>query len=343
MSKLIQKFYIKKSSIYLSVALVVICAIAYILCTFFLNIEGMVQAQSMDTTKIAMLQTGKDILLIFISLFGANLLLGLLIEVNSKNALVSDIIMNDVVSAPEFYENLPADIQTAMCNALERRLFFPYDSVHNMFQNIRSRLIDTIRDYYFCNCTFVVSCNVKETYIEKVITRKVSLKSYENTFTITNYSLGQFKSKTISGLQPYEIESVEINGVSISSDDYGLGEDPKMRHLDEQNQYDSSMEYVYKKPIEINNQKETTVSVKYVTRTSKDDRISTFRVGKPCQNFSLIYSVIQQDKYRLAVDAFGFLDNADDSANNSSDSNVNICFSDWIFRYDGVTVVLLDK
>lgn len=103
------------------------------------------------------------------------------------------------------------------------------------------------------------------------------------------------------------------------------------------------MEYIYNKSLTIRNDKETILTVKCKTRTAIDDKSSTFRVIKPCRNFSLVYSITQHEKYRIGVDAFGFLDDADDSANNTSRSNVNITFNDWIFEYDGVVVVILDK
>lgn len=343
MSKYIQKFFIKKSSVCLCIILVFVCAIVYILCSYYLNLKNILPTDSVDVMKIAALQTIKEVLLIIISLFGANLFLNLLIECKAQNALVTDIIMNDVIATPEFYSTLSEAKQKSMYNALERTLYFKYDISHNMYQDIRDKLLTNINDYYFCKCHFAVSCNVFDSYIEKEVTRSLSLKSYEDAYIIHNYGFGQFTSKTVSGLKSCEIKSVEINGQQVPHTDYTMTSGARIHNLAEQNQYDCSIEYIYNKPITINSKTETLLCVKYVTRTSKDDRISTFRVAKPCKNFSLTYSVKQHEKYRIAVDAFGFLDNADDSANDASDSNVNICFSDWIFKYDGVTVALLDK
>lgn len=292
----------------------------------------------------AILETILNVLTVLISVCGVNLLFSVVIEVNSKNALIDEINANDVISSPEFYNLLSKTKKNNMYNALERSLFFKYDITHNMYQNIRYKLINNINDYYFCKCDYVVSCSIYDTYIEKEITRKISLKSYEDTYVIRDYNFVKFSSKTISGMKPCEVKSVEINNEKIEAPDYTIDTTGnRMNNLDEQNQYDSYIKYTYKKPLKINSKDETVVCVKYITRTSIDDRMSTFRVGKPCQNFSLIYSIKQHNKYRIAVDAFGFLDNADDSANNTSDSDVNICFPDWIFRYDGVTVVILDK
>ncbi|MDO5151257.1 MAG: hypothetical protein Q4D76_17985, partial [Oscillospiraceae bacterium] len=150
-------------------------------------------------------------------------------------------------------------------------------------------------------------------------------------------------SKKIDGMDSYEIVSFEIDGKKVDLKQNVQKKSIRASNLDEQNEYDMNIQYVYNKMLKVEKSKPKTVVVKCKTRTARDDISSTFRVKKPCKNFSLVYSIKQHDKYRLGVDAFGFLDDADESANNISDSNINITFNDWIFKYDGVVVCILDK
>lgn len=343
MRKKYNKFQIKKSSAWLICIILILSSVSYIACSYYLNLENIASVNDLNLEKVAKLQTLKDILLVIISICGANFLLGVVVEVKSKNNFLTDIIVNDVISCPEFYELMDDKNKNNIYNALEKQLYFEYGTTHDMFKSIREKLNNTIDDYYFDSCEYIVSCNISGNYIEKEITKKVSIKSYSNTYTIKDFSVGNFTSKLIEGVESYKLINFEINGDSINLEKNITEQSNKMSNLDEQNEYNSNKTYIYNKPLKINNKTPTIILVKAKTRTTIDDKASTFRVTKPCKNFSLIYSIKQHEKYRLAVDAFGFLDDADDSVNNTSAANINIKFKDWIFKYDGVVVIILDK
>ena len=336
----ITKYKIKSNSAWLILILLVVSGVAYIACTYYLNIF---ELNEYNINSIATLQTIKDVMLVIISISGTNLLLSLIVEIKSKNSLVTEIMLNDVISSPEFYQQMDNDKKLSMFNALEEHLYFKHNINHIMFKSMRNKIINMVCDYYYESCSYVVTCNVHDTYIEKEITKKVSLKSYDKSFTLKNFSIGSCSSKKIDGLDSYNLISFEIDNEEINLNKYVTQKLSKASNLDKQNEYDVNMEYIYNKSLTIRNDKETILTVKCKTRTAIDDKSSTFRVIKPCRNFSLVYSITQHEKYRIGVDAFGFLDDADDSANNTSRSNVNITFNDWIFEYDGVVVVILDK
>ena len=339
--KCFKKYKVKNGSLILMIILTIIFIVVYYICTFYINVEK-IQSNATNV-NIPFMQTIKDILLVAISICGTNLLLNILIEVNSKNKIVTEIIESDVISSPKFYEHMDTIDKERMYNALEENLYFKYTRAHDMFINIREKLNDTIDDYYFEECSYVVSCNVCDAFIEKEITKKVTIKSFDKNFVIKDFGVGNFTSKTVEDIESYKLISIDIDGNKIDLDKDIHSISNKMSNLDEQNEYNTNKTYVYNKPLSIRNDKAISVVIKCKTRTTIDDKASTFRVTKPCKNFSLIYSIKQHDKYRLAVDAFGFLDDADDSTNNTSSSNVNITFRDWIFKNDGVVVVILDK
>lgn len=341
-NKILKKFVVKQGVIVLSGMLTIICLCVYFYISYELNIET-INANSLQI-NVALLSTIKDVLVVLISILGTNLLIGLLVDVSSKNNLVTHIMENDIISDPYFYTLMEVEQKEKMLNGLIENIYFDNKDTKKMFYNILDKLKCSIDEYYFDKCEYIVSCNIYDNYIEKTITKKVEIKSFDENIIIKDFGLGSFASRKVAGLNTFELISVEVNGekMDATSEDIKLV-NRKLSNLDEQNKYDSYGGYIYGKNLHINNSIGTKISVSCVTRTSKDDITTTFRVTKPCRNFALIYSIKQHEKYRIAVDAFGFLDDADDSTNNRSDSNINIKFDDWIFENDGVVVSVLDK
>lgn len=345
--KCLKKFIIKRSTFVLLIILTVLCFLFCIVCSYYLNAQTNIEAESSNAIlgiNDTSLKTIKDILIILTTILGTNLFMSLLIDVRSKNQIVTDIIENDVISSPEFYEKMSEENKFKMCNALEENLYYKYGKEQQIFNEIRQKLKKNIDSYYYESCEYVVTCNIYDTYIEKQITRKVSIKSFDSKYTIKDFPISNYSTKSIDGVEAFKLESFKINDEKINLKNYvGTTHYNEVANLDEQNEYDISSRYIYQKPLDIYSDKETIITVKCVSRTSIDDKGATFRVAKPCKHFSLIYTLQQSDKYRLAVHAFGFLDDAKDSANNNSKSNINITFNNWIFENDGVVVIILDK
>lgn len=335
----LKKYKISPSSKWLILIVLVVCAVAYIMCTYYINLDEI----GNETINVAKIQTAKDVLLVIISMTASNLLLGIIVEVKSKNSIVSEIILNDVFSSPDFYKNMDEEKKKNMYNALQNELYYRNDVKNSIISEITEKIVVFLKDYYYESCGYVITCSIYDDYIEKDITKKVVLKSYDKSYTIKDFCIGSCSSKKIIGMDSYEIVSFEIDGKKIELSGNVVIKDAEMSNLGEQNEYDINKKFIYKKLIRVKKDKGTTIVVKCKTRTTIDDKSSTFRVVKPCKNFSLVYSIKQHDKFRLGVDAFGFLDDADESANNTSDSNINITFNDWIFEYDGVVVTILDK
>lgn len=340
--KKIKKFKISRGITICMIILVVILSIAYGACSYYLNLDD-ISISKNNIKDIATLKTVQNILLTVVSIFSTNLILSALIEVHSKNALITEIINNDIIASPDFYNSMSNENKEKIYKALEKNLFTDRLITNEMFVNIRKKLNEIMDDYYFESCEYIIICNVKDDYIEKEITKKVSIRSYDNEFSIKDFCVGNVSSKTIQGVETFKLLSLIINNERINLDKYVKNIPGKISNLEDQNEYDINETYIYNKVLKIFNKKPTTIVVKSKTRTTIDDKNSTFRVTKPCKSFSLNYTVNQSDKYRLAVDAFGFLDDADDSTNSSAKSNINIKFKDWIFKYDGVVVSIIEK
>lgn len=340
----LKKFKLKIGTFLLMLILTILCIIGCAYFSYYLNIY---EEQLKITPKynLVALKTIKDIFVVISSIFGTNLLLSILIDIRSKNQIVTDIIENDVISSPEFYNKMDDEKKIKMLNALEKHLYYKNMNVQEIFNEIRKKLNNKIKDYYYESCKYIVSCCIYDTYIEKEIIREVTIKSYDKKYQAKEFCIGRFSSKEVDGKKSYELKSLKINDEQTDLDNDIELVPCEILGLEEQNEYNISYRIIYKKPIMFYNDNDhnTTLVVKCLTRTTIDDKCSTFRVAKPCKNFALDYTLQQQTKHRLTVDAFGFLDDAKKSLNNNSKNNVHITFDNWIFENDGVVVTILDK
>jgi len=323
-------------------ALTIICIIFIIICSYLLNIE---REELSKITKInpIIINTLKDLLVVIASILGTNLLINGIIEVKSKNQLLTDIIANDIIASPNFYTYMDTVNQLKMCQALEKNLFFQNNTIkQDMSTEVRQKILDIKDPYYFEECDFIVTSTIYDKYIEEDVTKKIVIKSYGDSCHIENYPISNYSSKTTDVFVPFELLSVNINGKEINIENDIKQITSCKNSFDEQNKFNSNIRYVYNKKILINNKDGVNIILKYKTRTTIDDRLTVFRVGKPCKRFSLIYNLTPDEKYRLAINAFGFFDDGSATINDDSNYHTNIEFSNWIFTYDGVVIMILD-
>lgn len=339
----IKKYGVNQGSMITMIILVVISSLSIVILSYYINIENTLPIEDIDTNRLVVFESLREVCVVLASICGCNLLVSTIIEVKSKNKYISQIIKDDVISAPEFYENMELKDKEKVYEALERSLYFNTKGTQDMFNSIRTKLSTQIDDYYYEECSYAVTCKVEKEYIEKTTIKKIKLRSYEEKFVVDKLEIGNYVGKSISGMKTYELKEFKINGNTMDLTRDIAYVDYEMNNLDEQNEYDTAKTIVYNSSLTLSNAESTTVRIKVVSRTKLDDRISTFRVIKPCKHFSLVYSIENNENYRISVDAFGFLDDADESTNNESKNTINITFDDWIFKYDGVVVTILDK
>lgn len=333
----LKRYKIHKGVMIVLILLLFCCITCYFVLTVQVNFNSQITAST-----VAVYETIKSILVVIISTIGVNLLSSILIDKNSKNYFLNEIMLNDVIGSSEFYNCMNDNVKEDMYNALECNIFNQNTIKSSMYKSIRDKLNNMSNNYYYTKCSYSVTCTVHDTYIEKVIKRTTHIRSYDECKTLKRHKIIGFSSKRISGLQSFEKISLKINNEKIDESDckeIPANED----NWQEQNGYNYSIDYIYQKNLRIYNNKDTIIVMEYRTRTSVDDRMSTFRVSLPCKEFNLHFSLTQQEKYRLVGSAYGFLDDADNSNNNNSKANITIEFSDWIFKHDGAVVVILDK
>lgn len=139
--KYLKKFSLKSGTFILLIVLTILCLVICILCSYYLNIDTQNSNNVFGISNTA-LKTIKEILIILTTILGTNLFMSLLIDVRSKNQIVTDIIENDVISAPEFYEEMREENKLKMYNALERKLHYKYDKEQEIFNEIRQKLVN---------------------------------------------------------------------------------------------------------------------------------------------------------------------------------------------------------
>ena len=335
----LEKFHVSKTSKTWSFIVCVICCLAYILVSHF--------EDSLSFWGAIIL----DVLLVSISVLGTNLLLSILIETKSKNAMFTDFMANDIIASPEFYNNLSDKSKRKMLDALTLSTDLKGNAdMLKMTKTVQQKLLEIKKDYYFENCDFNVSIEDKGPYFEKTITRQIIICPYADELQIDNFSFVKVCILEDPAIKPFTWSSIKISdshsciNVNVHSD-IEEQELKTTNDISQKNGYNFAKEYLYKKPIKIkkDSQHLTTISLSYIIRCPKNDIFSTYRTAAPCKNFSVKCTISPIEKYKLYTGAFGFMDDAKNSPNNNLDHEINISLKDWAFAEDGVAIAIHEK
>ncbi len=340
-----KKFHVSLITKVLSIIICIICCIAYIIISHF------------DATEDISAFWGvlSQILLVIVSVFGTNLLLSVLIEAKSRNAMFTDFMANDIIASPDFYNNLTNENKNKMLDALTLSTVLNNNTdMLQMTKTVQQKLLEVKKDYYFENCNFTVSIVDKDAYFEKTIERQITLCPYDEELKLERFSLMKLCLLEDSALIPFTWKSIKISG-SFPSIDVDINSDideqdiKNTNEISKKNGYTYAKEYVYNKPIVIkrNTRKLTTITLSYIIRCPKEDIFATYRATAPCKTFSVKCTIKSSEKtgkkYKLYSGAFGFMDNASFSANNNNDNEINIVLKDWAFAEDGVAIAIHEK
>ncbi len=340
-SHILEKFHISSGTKVLSFVACIVCCLAYVLITFF--------EKTKEISAIWIILS--QFLLVFISVFGTNLILSILIENKSKNAMFTDFMANDIIASPEFYNNMSDDNKRKMLDAIFLSTDFKGNhDLLKMTKTIQQKLLEIDKDYYFENCDYNISIEDKGSYFEKTITRQITMCPYSKELQIDNFSFMKVCLIEDQAIKPFTWQSIKISDsshcteVDINSD-IEVREALKTDDISEKNGYNFAKEYIYKKPIVIkkDSQHRTSITLSYIVRCPKNDIFSTYRTAAPCKKFSVKCVISPADSYKLYTSAFGFMDNAGSSANNGRDNEINISLKDWAFVEDGVAIAIYKK
>lgn len=325
----------------------ILFSMLYVICLFYLRDETAVQYE--------LVNVGSNILLVGISILTTSIISIPMIDVRSKNSLYNTILLEDVLSSPEFYKHLPEAARLNMLHGLEKNLYFGGESIRdNMYESIRRSLTfdkagkKLTNGIYLESSVYNIKCTIGKDYIEKKIVKTIDVRSYKP-MRVKDFPLCRTKAPQLQGISTCELESLEIGRQPVVVDRETTHEDYEIKNdsYSMKSGYNRSREYRLKRKLSLAPDKECIIKICYNTYTPTHDVFYSCRTRYPSHKFNFTYAITGEnaDKYKLAVAAFGFVDDGKKNPNQHGDEspNIDISFHDWIFPSDGVAVAMLEK
>jgi len=344
-----KKFFIANKTIVFSIIIIIAGVVGYVLCLFAEYQQTVLAAQGELQHLIKWVSILKNVILVFISIFGTAILSMVLIEVSSKNNLYEDIILADILESDEFYNNLNHLKKERILRKLEDNMFFQGNPVlSEMYAEVKTKLpVVKQEKYYYESYDSSIICKLEGNKIIKTITKTICLKSFEGTEHITDYVLANHvcrsveKNCTIVGLTAYlnrnqeQEPTKEATTVPIDAMEKKCGYNLK-----------STISLV--RPLVLRHDETTTLTVHYTTSVSIKDKSFIFRAPVACKTSRFQFELDSNDdarkRFRVISCGFGFADSASKTHNDpSSDHSVNLTFENWTFPQDGVVIILEEK
>ena len=329
--KKIQKFKVTGKVWVISLILTIVAIGFFVYTTICLNTES---------KPNVLISTVKDISVIVMSILGTNLLVSVFVEVYNKNKILNDFFNKDIISASQYYTNLVPEQRCKMLKALEFSERCNNNIVmREMYESIQKKISEYKKDdYYFEELEYSVTCTDKGSYYEKDVLRTMRLKSYDGTCTIENYKIAEVNVGKINGnIDTFEVSSVYVNGQPVEYKPPCCADNSDVN--DCRNGYLDKITLELKEKIEFDNLTGIIITVDCITRCPKEDKVSTYRISRPCKKFTVSYTA--DSNYKLTGHAFGFLDSAEAYPNPKKKNTIKLGFSDWIFTDDGVIVTMI--
>lgn len=290
----------------------------------------------------------KDVSVIIASTFAVSLLIGLLIEKNSKEDFYTELVKDTILSST-FEDRLSDEEKDTICKNIFKSLRCQHnDALYNIYASFENRFVkeEFLKDeFYFEECEYHITCSVKEDCIEKNFIKTLKIRPYSSKCSLNNFKLGTYHNKYFGDKKSFEIKSLTINGNTISDADLKnrvvMNETvPNKRSLlDAKAGYTRKIECVYNSKITLSSTTQTTISYNYITRTDLSDNYLTIRSSRPSRNFKVDFCLKNNDYAAQAV-GFGFIDKAQKSPNSNEIQEVNVRFDDWVLPEDGVVIMI---
>lgn len=343
----------KHAKIGLGIALVILLAV-YIFLLYYENsfsITTMVQQnQKISEATIKTLNhinVFKNCFLIVLSMLSSSFISALLIDTNSKNSVITDLMKEDIFSNPEFYSLLDQPLKQRILNQLEKYCYFSGQSeLQYMFSSMRDSVLEMSKDkIYYDKCSLVIQCTIENGYIEKHILRTINVKSYDDRLKLNEHLLMTCAYTAVNAYQAIDIQQFKIGGKTIPKSEIQEISIDSNSPFNDKSGYTVMKKYIYQNSIDINSKDSTEISLSYITRVPLSDRTYSCRMPYACKSFSFDFSLkANSQDYRLNTVAFGFIDDGQKTPNLSEDHlSTKVSFNNWIFPYDGVAVTICDK
>lgn len=334
----LKKFKVSTGVLILTIVLTVVCGIVYWFLCYYIN-------NNSENTDLVNVVTIKDIVLVLLTILGTNLLISILVDVYSKNSIISEFFNKDIISSPDFYKRIDKEDREKILNTLELLDHCNNNKIlHNMYKSIENKMDGYLKDtYYLETCEYVVHSVEKNNYYEKETLRSMKLKSYEENYDLKKFKLAEVNISEIQGLPSFEINEVSINGRKISNKNIEKIIVDNDDSLEIRNGYNKKIIILLKETLHLSQKKCVQVVINSISRCPLDDKVASFRTTQPCKNFTVNYIAEPKSDYRVIAHAFGFQDCARSYPNCKKDNEVKVGFNDWIFTDDGICITMVKK
>ena len=350
MKKIFKKFSLARYTYIMSILICLICIGIYFC---MLNIENSIDIRTVINDGLysekeidillGRIEICKEILLIIISILGTTIVTTPLIEINNQNDMYGTFIANDVFASQEFYLSLSDENKHKILSNLENNLYFQQSEIRQkMFSDIRNRINDPTMPFYYEECEVVLDCKMEKNYVVKEIVRKFIIKSFNEYCQISDMEILRYALEVRNGIDTFELNEVIIDDKEIDiSKHIKIEKDIPSHNLFVKNRYNALYRVVYKPKIRFTKEKGTTIIVKYKSINFYDDMSVSLRTNAACNFFSI--KCVVPEEYRIISHAFGFLESAENTLNSTLDNSVNISFTHWSFKENGVVLIFYRK
>ncbi len=331
--KNVEKYFIGKKPAKLVLVIVVILLLVYVAMLVLCGLDDIKNKIDILTYDIFLII--KDISLIALTIFAGALISGCLIEKKSNNKVYLDTIINEVLLSKDFYQNLSDDNK----KVLEGHITGIEDKEHlEILKKIKEKLFDYKPKFYFSQCSFVVTCKKKEGYIEKVVNKNLRIKSYKEREKIKGFRFIKSAFEEMPDIDNFEVINIMINNKVLQKNEYRIDREKVTENEQTllKNKYNVREKCIYNKDLILRNSKETKITIRYITRVKEDDDNYVCRVSEHCNKFDLDFTM--EGNYKVTGSAFGFVDSAKETPNNTNDNNIKFKFDSWAFRSSGVSI-----
>lgn len=342
--------------------LIVILLISYLLCCYLdaqddkEQLQNVVSAVKNDeytppapTNDHPFRDTFKNFLVISISILLSSVVTIAFVGKSDRNSIYSEAF-DDLIDKSDIKIELH-DLNTEQISFLMEKKLKTSDLPSGLFETITKKIAEPDLPYYYENCKVDVSCHFDGKYFIKTVKKDLYIKSYaaEHTFS-RNDSKGRFRIAQQMGMKgissPLKVESFSVyddqNKAIDKTAEFAVERKTVSSPVYKKLGYTNKVSAYYKQDLTIHNTKCTHISVLYETKSAKDDLSYVFRMPCSCKQLDFKFA-LNDENYRITGHAFGFFDDAKETATSGNKNELNFVFENWIFKRDGICINIIKK
>lgn len=350
MEKKKEAYFIDKTRMAVMCIIAVLLIIIYIMLLYNKEVENskminaIIDKQHMNYTKIAYVISCLEVVItVLVTIIVSSIISTFLISKKDNSKIYNEAI-------DDFLSGSKVKIKFEKKNNFYEKKYYKELKTKKypqaMIESALSAITETDVPFYYKSCEMEIDCRIEDGFIVKTVKKSISVLSYEKSCMLGGDD-DDFILVAQSGyngiIKPLEIQTVRIQGKTKIDDPKYKIEQTKNEAVHNNLKYEDINIAYLKEKIRIEKNEPTIITVVYKTTVPPTDLDYIFRIPCACQNFSLKFYLKNMPKYKLNGYAFGFLDDASANIDLRSDDSIEFKFNNWIFKYDGVCILINDK